>query len=554
MSVDPDPFAGLFEQAEFWFDEILRECGRYGIEAAPGLTLKRGQSVLCYYDLESGEVHVSIPDLSTPTGQLQVALVRTILGCETTAELAEIFELLLPRIIAHELAHHFRHRAGLFSTDLWREEQVANILATAATKRRLNNKRSKRAVTLIRRAIKVLEARGGLRSMATDSHMNLLHALEVSGELDKGRLTTMLAVRRLLQVDAVELLNASGDISDDLVQRLERRDDVIQRFSDDYTSDITAYFHAQLGWMLIDLESRETPTIDEFSREHLAMGANTVAPPDTRRISSRGEICALFAAHRSATEARSEHHVTVARYFYKRYRMNLLRLIETKSQVEVLREALGHPAGGIFECWEEGGPEPLTYALPLAPAALHDLFPQHIAQATDGISPNPDALQDETDRRLLLLLDNSTNDVAAAECAQRLALLEETTTFRSLPAETSVELANTLSRIYLSAGETLIWEGANNDDLYVLTSGTLDVLVESEERKIGIISPGEPFGEFAFLARSPRQATVRAQSDACCLSLRASQFNLLGFRYPEIFVAIGRVLAARLNTQNRNSA
>jgi CRP-like cAMP-binding protein len=70
------------------------------------------------------------------------------------------------------------------------------------------------------------------------------------------------------------------------------------------------------------------------------------------------------------------------------------------------------------------------------------------------------------------------------------------------------------SRKY-KAGEVIIHEGEENRDLYILSSGVLEVSVKAENEKIVVseITSPEILGEISFLNGSPRTATVSAKTD-----------------------------------------
>ncbi|MCB9106942.1 MAG: hypothetical protein H6633_22255 [Anaerolineales bacterium] len=49
----------------------MREFAAYGLEADPGIELRQGNGVLCYYSLEDRHIYLSVPDFSRPVGKLQ---------------------------------------------------------------------------------------------------------------------------------------------------------------------------------------------------------------------------------------------------------------------------------------------------------------------------------------------------------------------------------------------------------------------------------------------------------------------------------------------------
>jgi CRP-like cAMP-binding protein len=71
-----------------------------------------------------------------------------------------------------------------------------------------------------------------------------------------------------------------------------------------------------------------------------------------------------------------------------------------------------------------------------------------------------------------------------------------------------------------SPGDAITLEGATADHFFVLLSGEAAVSVASEEDaiEVGVVRPGETFGEFGALLRSPRTATITATRP--CRTLR----------------------------------
>ena len=64
-------------------------------------------------------------------------------------------------------------------------------------------------------------------------------------------------------------------------------------------------------------------------------------------------------------------------------------------------------------------------------------------------------------------------------------------------------------------GEVLIHEGEDNRDLYILSSGVIEVTVKNELSPVvvGEINSPEILGELSFLNGTPRTATVTAKTD-----------------------------------------
>jgi CRP/FNR family transcriptional regulator, cyclic AMP receptor protein len=542
-TVDTD----LFTVAQQCFQDFLQEFEAYGIHANPGMELRPGSGVLCYYDLKDGNVYLSVPNPSDPAGKLHLLFLRSILRCDTNAELLQFLRLFVPHVIAHELAHHFRHRYGLFSANLWHEEQVANQLAMAVTKHRLTPEEREFTRKILPRAMEGLAEKLDTKNVAADSYHNILYALNVSGQIDDEQVENIEIVQKLFAVKPEDILKNSGQLSEDLLQRLDQRDEVIDAINEQYASDYMRYIYYHVGWLYLALTSRETQYVEEFVRLHLNRRVDLLplVSRDSNINPDEKAIQACFRAHHdlhSISEAGS-------RYFYKRYRSLLLsKLQSTELLMPSQTEQVKKEAGLLLENWSEHESDTLTYLSQMAPPALRNLFPHLIEEHLDPKIAMQIHLPTETDIRLWKHAFLQEKDEGAANTLYRLTLLDQTDIYRSLPAEVMLELAHNLCRIKLRPGETIIWEGGLNDDVYILIEGKLEVFVTQNQglKQVGSIKLGEVFGEMAFFTREPRTATVRAAEPTECFVLKDSDLRLFSFKHPSILVQMAGVLAKRL--------
>lgn len=97
----------------------------------------------------------------------------------------------------------------------------------------------------------------------------------------------------------------------------------------------------------------------------------------------------------------------------------------------------------------------------------------------------------------------------------------------------------------LAAGTVLIAEGVRSGHLYVLSSGTVEVM-RGETRVALIAEPGSFFGEMSVLLDIPHTATVRALTPVTVYAFDDAVSFLRSD--PEISLAVARVLAQRLNS------
>jgi predicted nucleotide-binding protein len=101
----------------------------------------------------------------------------------------------------------------------------------------------------------------------------------------------------------------------------------------------------------------------------------------------------------------------------------------------------------------------------------------------------------------------------------------------------------------VEAGETLIQQGASDNEIYLILAGRLEVVVNG--RKIAERGPGEHVGEMAAAVPSlPRSATVRGVETGVVAKLSADALADLGTKYGFIWRQIARVLADRLYQRN----
>jgi len=96
----------------------------------------------------------------------------------------------------------------------------------------------------------------------------------------------------------------------------------------------------------------------------------------------------------------------------------------------------------------------------------------------------------------------------------------------------------------IPAGQALFREGELGDFMYVIMSGTADIMVH--DRVVETASAGTIVGEMAIIDDGPRSATVIAKSDCKILPIERERFNFLVQQKPEFAQYVMRVLADRL--------
>ncbi len=96
----------------------------------------------------------------------------------------------------------------------------------------------------------------------------------------------------------------------------------------------------------------------------------------------------------------------------------------------------------------------------------------------------------------------------------------------------------------LPAGQVLFREGEPGELMYVLMSGTAEVVVN--KRVVETAEPGAIVGEMAMIDFATRSATVVAKSDCKLMPIDRKRFNFLIQQTPHFALHVMRVIADRL--------
>ncbi|TAM85718.1 MAG: DHA2 family efflux MFS transporter permease subunit [Jatrophihabitans sp.] len=120
----------------------------------------------------------------------------------------------------------------------------------------------------------------------------------------------------------------------------------------------------------------------------------------------------------------------------------------------------------------------------------------------------------------------------------------ELSLFASLSERSRSALEAALVPVELAAGEFLFRQGDAADGLYVVRSGQLEVLID--DLVVSRLGSGDVIGELALLTDEPRSASIRARRDSRVELLTAEAFARLSRAQPDLPLALGRRIAARL--------
>ncbi len=132
---------------------------------------------------------------------------------------------------------------------------------------------------------------------------------------------------------------------------------------------------------------------------------------------------------------------------------------------------------------------------------------------------------------------------------ERRGLLARAPLFSGLSDRELGDLARVTRAKRLRPREELFHKGDEGSCVYVVASGALKVLTTSDEGDdvvFHIMGPGELIGEMAFLAHTPRTATVAALSEAAVLVIDWRDFFAFLHSHPDASIKLLSVLAERL--------
>jgi CRP-like cAMP-binding protein len=102
-------------------------------------------------------------------------------------------------------------------------------------------------------------------------------------------------------------------------------------------------------------------------------------------------------------------------------------------------------------------------------------------------------------------------------------LLDGVPLFDGLTRQERSAIAASMKARTLAPGETIAVEGEQGVGFFVIESGLARVTIGGEERRT--LGPGQYFGEVALISRSPRSATVTADTEVRCWGLTSWEFR-----------------------------
>jgi Mechanosensitive ion channel/Cyclic nucleotide-binding domain len=98
-------------------------------------------------------------------------------------------------------------------------------------------------------------------------------------------------------------------------------------------------------------------------------------------------------------------------------------------------------------------------------------------------------------------------------------------------------------------GETVVRQGDEGDSLYIIRSGTVEVVATNGAREVHLRDLRRPafFGEMALMTGERRNSTIRAMTDAELLEVSRDGFVELFKSHPDLAEKMGEVIAFRMS-------
>ena len=129
--------------------------------------------------------------------------------------------------------------------------------------------------------------------------------------------------------------------------------------------------------------------------------------------------------------------------------------------------------------------------------------------------------------------------------------------FAALDADSAASLRKAMAEVRLGRGDILFHEGDPGDRVYIVTEGKIKLgrtSPDGRENLLGVLGPGETFGEVSLFDPGPRTATATAVTDATLLGLGHVDLQPWLTERPEVAKGLLQQVAHRLRRTNENMA
>jgi CRP-like cAMP-binding protein len=120
--------------------------------------------------------------------------------------------------------------------------------------------------------------------------------------------------------------------------------------------------------------------------------------------------------------------------------------------------------------------------------------------------------------------------------------------FSKLSPEDLEQIAEIAQEQFFARGTMICREGDPGSTLFIIVSGSVDVImaVGKKENIIASRGPGEFVGEMAILESMPRSATLRANGEVRVLVIEGGSFTSILLDRPEVSISALRYMSSRV--------
>jgi len=126
----------------------------------------------------------------------------------------------------------------------------------------------------------------------------------------------------------------------------------------------------------------------------------------------------------------------------------------------------------------------------------------------------------------------------------KLTHLSNVRLFSALSNRELVRIGRVAEQVKVPAGKVVVQEGSSGHEFFLILEG--QATVRRNGRKVATLGPGQYFGELALLDRSPRNATVEADTAMTLIVVGQREFSGLLDEIPGLAHKILRSMATRL--------
>ncbi|MGE5820039.1 MAG: SLC13 family permease [Deltaproteobacteria bacterium] len=126
--------------------------------------------------------------------------------------------------------------------------------------------------------------------------------------------------------------------------------------------------------------------------------------------------------------------------------------------------------------------------------------------------------------------------------------------FSGLSREDVAKIMGNLEEEPVKAGTTIFSQGDKGDAFYLVHSGAVRIVLESDDGRaetIAVLGPRECFGEMALLSAAPRSATVIAVKDTTLWKLSREAWDELIAKHPSWLLHFCAILSQRLSRMEK---